>query len=126
MTYKIEAIIREELLGEVKDALREIGIVGMNCFEVLGHGRQGGIRLEDRAGSYAVDLLPKMQLNIVLSDHNVARTVEAIRKAAYTGDEGDGMIFVLPVQDVIRIRTDERNGDALSYQDDIDARQKDS
>ncbi len=126
MTYKIEAIIREELLGEVKDALREIGIVGMNCFEVLGHGRQGGIRLEGRAGSYAVDLLPKMQLNIVLSDHNVARTVEAIRKAAYTGDEGDGMIFVLPVQDVIRIRTDERNGDALSYQDDIDARQKDS
>ena len=126
MTYKIEAIIREELLGEVKDALREIGIVGMNCFEVLGHGRQGGIRLDGRAGSYAVDLLPKMQLNIVLSDHNVARTVEAIRKAAYTGDEGDGMIFVLPVQDVIRIRTDERNGDALSYQDDIDARQKDS
>jgi len=126
MTYKIEAIIREELLGEVKDALREIGIVGMNCFEVLGHGRQGGIRLEGRAGSYAVDLLPKMQLNIVLSDHNVARTVEAIRKAAYTGDEGDGMIFVLPVQDVIRIRTDERNGYALSYQDDIDARQKDS
>ncbi len=126
MTYKIEAIIREELLGEVKDALREIGIVGMNCFEVLGHGRQGGIRLEGRAGSYAVDLLPKMQLNIVLSDHNVARTVEAIRKAAYTGDEGDGMIFVLPVQDVVRIRTDERNGDALSYQDDIDARQKDS
>ena len=124
MTYKIEAIIREEMLGEVKDALHEIGIVGMNCFEVVGHGRQGGIRLEGRAGSYSVDLLPKIQLNIVLSDYNVARTVETIRKAAYTGDEGDGMIFVLPVQDVYRIRTGERNGEALSYQDDIDARRK--
>lgn len=124
MTCKIEAIIREEMLGDVKDALHEIGIVGMNCFEVLGHGRQGGIRLEGRAGSYAVDLLPKLQVNIVLSDHNVARTVETICKAAYTGDEGDGMVFVLPVQEVVRIRTGERNGEALSYHDDIDARRK--
>ncbi len=122
MTAKIEAIFREEMLGEVKDALHAIGIVGMNCFEVVGHGRQGGIELTGRTGSYQVDLLPKIQLNIVLSDHNVARTVETIRQAAYTGDEGDGMIFVLPVSEVLRIRTGERNGKALSYQDDIDQR----
>jgi nitrogen regulatory protein P-II 1 len=122
MTCKIEAIIREEMLGEVKDALREIGIVGMNCFEVVGHGRQGGIQLTGRSGTYAVDMLPKLQLNIVLSDHNLAKTLETIRKAAYTGDEGDGMIFVLPVLEVLRIRTGERNGDALSYHDDIDER----
>jgi len=122
MTCKIEAIIREEMVGEIKDALREIGIVGMNFHEVAGHGRQGGIQLAGRSGTYVVDLLPKMQLNIVLSDQNVSRVVETIRRAACTGEEGDGMIFVLPVQEVIRIRTGERDGDALSYQDDIDVR----
>ena len=122
MTCKIEAIIREEMVGEIKDALREIGIVGMNFHEVVGHGRQGGIQLAGRSGTYVVDLLPKMQLNIVLSDQNVSCVVETIRRAACTGEEGDGMIFVLPVQEVIRIRTGERDGDALSYQDDIDVR----
>ena len=124
MTKKIEAIVREEKLVDVKDALHEIGIVGVNVFEVRGHGRQGGIRLVGRSGSYAVDMLPKMQVNIVLSDHNVAKTVETIRRAAFTGEEGDGMIFVLPVAEVIRIRTGERDGEALHYQDDIDARRR--
>jgi nitrogen regulatory protein P-II 1 len=120
MTKKIEAIIREEKLDDVKQALREIGIVGMNVFEVHGHGRQGGIQLAGRTGTYLVDMLPKIQVNIVLSDHNVAKTVETIRRAASTGNTGDGLIFVYPVEDVIRIRTGERGRDALHYAGDID------
>lgn len=119
---KIEAIIREEALDVVKDALKEIGIVGMNVFEVRGHGRQGGIELSWRGTSYRMDLIPKMQINIILSDHNVERTVDAIIKAARTGKEGDGIIFIYPVDDVVRIRTGERGHDALMYPDDIDTR----
>ena len=122
MTKKIEAIIREEALDAVKDALHAIGIVGMNVFEVRGHGRQGGIELAWRGTSYHMDLIPKVQLNIILSDHNVDRTIDTIIEAARTGNEGDGVIFVLPVEDVIRIRTGERGHDALMYPDDIDAR----
>jgi nitrogen regulatory protein P-II 1 len=122
MTKKIEAIIREEKLDDVKAALREIGIVGMNVIEVRGHGRQGGIELVGRTGTYQVDLLPRIQLNIVLSDHNVERTVDTICKAALTGDIGDGLIFIYPVEEVIRIRTGERGRQALTYEGDIDAR----
>jgi nitrogen regulatory protein P-II 1 len=120
MTKKIEAILREEALGDVKDALRAIGIVGMNVSEVRGHGRQGGIMLEWRGTSYQMDLIPKVQINIVLSDHNVEKTIETIIGAARTGKEGDGIIFVYPVEDVIRIRTGERGKDALTYVGDID------
>ncbi len=123
MTKKIEAIIREERLSDVKDALRELGIVGMNVTEVRGHGRQGGITLVGRTGAYRVDMLPKVQINIVLSDHNVERTLDTIIKAAKTGDAGDGLIFVYPVEQVIRIRTGERDHQALSYPGDIDTRQ---
>lgn len=122
MTKKIEAFIREEQFDAVKQALTDIGIVGMNVFEVHGHGRQGGVTLAWRTSTYKLDMLPRYQLNIVLSDHNVEKTVEAIRKAAYTGQVGDGLIFVYPVDDVIRIRTNERGTEALSYPDDIDAR----
>jgi nitrogen regulatory protein P-II 1 len=124
MTKKIEAIVREESLDAVKDALRAIGIVGMNVFEVRGHGRQGGVELAWRGTSYHMDLVPKMQINIVLSDHNVERTIEAICQAASTGKEGDGIIFVYPVDDVIRIRTGERGHQALMYPDDIDTRRR--
>ena len=124
MTKKIEAIVREEKLNDIKDALKEIGIVGMNITEVRGHGRQGGIVLEGRAGTYQVDLLPRIQFNIVLSDHNVEKTVETICKAAGTGRAGDGLIFIYPVEDVIRIRTGERGHDALMYPGDIDARRQ--
>lgn len=124
MTKKIEAFIREEKLDDVKKALYDIGIVGMNVFEVHGHGRQGGVTLAWRTGTYKVDMLPRYQLNIVLSDHNVEKTIETIRKAAYTGNSGDGLIFVYPVEDVIRIRTNERGKDALTYDDDIDTRKK--
>lgn len=122
MTQKIEAIIREERLDDVMDALKEIGIVGMNIFEVRGHGRQGGVELAGRVGSYQIDLLPRIQLNIVLSDHNVEKTIEAIRKVANTGRAGDGLIFVYDIADVVRIRTGERGKQALTYEGDIDQR----
>ena len=122
MTKKIEVIIREEALDPVKDALRAIGIVGMNVIEVRGHGREGGIELSWRGTSYHMDLIPKIQINVVLSDDNVEKTIEAITQAAWTGNEGDGIIFIYPVDDVIRIRTGERGHDALMYPDDIDVR----
>jgi nitrogen regulatory protein P-II 1 len=122
MTKKIEAFIRDEALDAVKNALQSIGIVGMNIHEVRGHGRQGGITLSWRGTSYQMDLIPKMQINIVLSDHNVEKAIEAITRAAKTGKEGDGLIFVYPVDDVIRIRTGERGKEALHYPNDIDER----
>lgn len=124
MTKKIEAFIREEKFEDVKKALYEIGIVGMNVIEVHGHGRQGGVTMAWRTATYKVDMLPRYQLNIVLSDHNVEKTVETIRAAAYTGQAGDGLIFIYPVEDIIRIRTNERGSDALSYAGDIDTRKK--
>ena len=124
MIKKIEAIIREEALDTVKDALRAEGIVGMNVLEVRGHGRQGGINLSWRGTEYQMDMIPKMMISIILSDRNVGKVVEIITKAARTGKEGDGIIFVYPVDDVIRIRTGERGGQALSYNDDIDTRKQ--
>jgi|SRR5919106_2772411 nitrogen regulatory protein P-II 1 len=124
MTKKIEAIFREEKLNDVKQALFDIGIVGMNVTEVRGHGRQGGIELAGRTGTYKVDFLPRVQLNIILSDHNVEKTIETIQYAAQTGNIGDGLIFVYPVDEVIRIRTGERGYDALTYEGDIDMRRE--
>ncbi len=122
MIKKIEAIIREEALDTVKDALRAIGIVGMNVVEVRGHGRQGGINLAWRGTAYQMDMIPKIMISIILSDRNVEKTVETIIAAARTGKEGDGIIFIYPVDDVVRIRTGERGGEALAYTDDIDQR----
>jgi nitrogen regulatory protein P-II 1 len=124
MAKKLEAFIREEALDAVKAALQAIGIIGMNVHEVRGHGRQGGIELSWRGTSFQMDLLPKMQLNIILSDHNVEKAVETITKAARTGKEGDGIIFIYPVEEVIRIRTGERGRKALMYPDDIDVRRE--
>jgi len=124
MPKKIEAIFREEKLHLVKEALYNIGIIGMNVSEVRGHGRQGGIELAGRTGTYRVDLLPRVQLNIILSDHNVEKAIETICQAAKTGSIGDGLIFVYPVDEVIRVRTGERGRDALMYEGDIDERQK--
>ncbi len=122
MTKKIEAIIREEKLDDVKAALQAIGIVGMNVVEIHGHGRQGGLSLAGRTGTYKVDMLPKIQVNIVLSDHNLEKTIEAIRESAVTGEQGDGVIFIYPVDEVIRVRTGERGKEALMYEGDIDTR----
>lgn len=124
MLKKIEAIIREDKVNDVMCALKEIGIVGMSMFEVRGHGRQGGVQLVGRAGTYQVNLLPKIQLNIVLSERNLEAALETILKAAYTGETGDGIIFVTPVEDVIRVRTRERGEGAMIYPGDIDERRK--
>ena len=122
MLKKIEAIIREDKLNDVKEALREIGIVGLNVFEIRGHGRQGGITLVGRSGSYQVDMLVKIQLNIILSEDNLDETIETILDAASTGETGDGLIFVFPVDEAIRIRTRERGHEAVMYPGDIDER----
>jgi len=122
MLKKIEAIIREDKVMDVKEALEAIGIKGMNMFEVRGRGRQGGIALSGRSGTYQVDLLPKIQLNVVLSEHNVDQTVKAIIAAGGTGQAGDGIIFIYPVEDAVRVRTGERGHEAIMYPDDIDAR----
>ena len=122
MLKKIEAIIREDKTNDVREALNEIGIVGMNMFEVRGHGRQGGIQLVGRAGTYQVNMLPKIQINIVLNDRNLDAAIEAILKSAFTGETGDGIIFVTPVEDVIRVRTRERGQEAMMYPGDIDTK----
>lgn len=122
MFKKIEAYIRHEKLDDVKAALKEIGIVGLNVVDVHGHGRQGGIVLSGRQGSYTVDMLPRAQVNIILSERNVEKTIAAIQKAAITGLQGDGVIFIYPVEDVVRIRTGERGADALTYEGDIDTK----
>lgn len=124
MLKKIEAVIREDKVNDVKDALNEIGIVGLNMFEVRGHGRQGGVKLTGRSGTYHVDMLPKIQVNIVLSDRNLEKTIQTIRKAAFTGNQGDGLIFVYPVEEVIRIRTGSRSQQAISYPGDIDEKKR--
>ncbi len=120
MLKKIEAIIREDKVNDVKDALAKIGIVGLNMFEIRGHGRQGGIQLLGRAGTYQVNMLTKIQINIVLSDRNLEETIQTILSAAYTGEPGDGLLFVSPVEEVIRVRTRERGQDAVMYPGDID------
>jgi nitrogen regulatory protein P-II 1 len=124
MLKKIEAIIREDKVNDVREALNDIGIVGMNMFEVRGHGRQGGIQLVGRAGTYQVNMLPKIQINIVLTKRNVDAAIEAILKSAYTGETGDGIIFITPVEDVIRVRTRERGTEAMMYPGDIDEKKK--
>jgi nitrogen regulatory protein P-II 1 len=122
MLKKIEAIIREDKVNDVIDALKEIGIVGMNTFEVRGHGRQGGVQLVGRAGTYQVNMLPKIQINIVLNTRNLDAALEAILKSAYTGERGVGIIFVRRVYVVIRVRTRERVPGAMMYPGDIDER----
>ena len=122
MLKKIEAIIREDKINDVKEALEKVGIKGMNIMEIRGRGRQGGITLAGRSGSYQVDMLPKLQLNIILSDHNLDETIDTILSAASTGDPGDGLIFVYPVENAVRIRTGEKGHEAVMYPGDIDDR----
>lgn len=124
MLKKIEAIIREDKVNDVKEALAKIGIVGLNMFEIRGHGRQGGVQLVGRAGTYQIDLLTKVQINIVLSDRNLDETIDTILNAAYTGQTGDGLLFVTPVDEVVRVRTRERGQDAVMYPGDIDDRKR--
>ena len=124
MTKKIEAIVREEKLEVVKNSLTGIGIQGLNVTQVRGRGRQGGVKLNWRNGTYIVDLMPRAQINIIASDDNVEAIVDAICEAARSGDNGDGMIFIYPVDDVVRISTGERGRAAITYQGDIDAKKE--
>ena len=108
---KIEAIIKPFKLEEVKDALSELGIEGMTVTEVKGFGRQKGHTEIYRGSEYTVDFLPKVKFEIVLSDDRVQRAVDTIVNAAKTGKIGDGKVFVLPIEEAVRIRTEEY-GDA--------------
>jgi nitrogen regulatory protein P-II 1 len=110
---KIEAIIREEKLEAVRKALRDESYFGITVSEVSGHGRQGGITLQWRAGDYQVDLLPKIKIEVIVLDEDVPGVMAAIRAAARTGNIGDGKIFVLPVEDALRIRTGDSGEDAI-------------
>jgi nitrogen regulatory protein P-II 1 len=110
---KIEAIIKPFKLEEVKDALGEIGIEGMTVSEIKGFGRQKGHTEIYRGSEYTVDFLPKIKIELVLADTRVGVAVEAIVKSAKTGKIGDGKVFVLPVEDAIRIRTEEKGEQAV-------------
>ena len=110
---KIEAIIKPFKLEEVKEALAEIGVEGMTVSEVKGFGRQKGHTEIYRGSEYTVDFLPKIKLEVVIGDALAESAVAAIIKAAKTGKIGDGKIFVIPVEDVIRIRTDEHGDSAV-------------
>ena len=110
---KIEAIIKPFKLDDVKDALNELGIAGMTVSEVKGHGRQKGHKEIYRGAEYVVDFIPKIKIEIIVYADIVEQVVEKIREAANTGKIGDGKIFVLPVEDVVRVRTGEHGRDAI-------------
>ena len=110
---KIEAIIKPFKMEDVKEALAEIGVEGMTVSEVKGFGRQKGHTEIYRGSEYTVDFLPKVKLEIVLTDEIARRAVEVITEAAKTGKIGDGKVFVSDVEQAIRIRTDERGAEAV-------------
>ncbi len=110
---KIEAIIKPFKLEEVKDALHEIGVAGMTVSEVKGFGRQKGHTEIYRGSEYTVDFLPKIKIELVVGDEKASEAVAAIIKAAKTGKIGDGKIFVSPVEEAIRIRTEEKGENAV-------------
>ena len=109
----IKAIIKPFKLDAVKDALGEAGVTGLTMSEVKGMGRQKGHTELYRGAEYVVDFLPKVKLEIIVRDEQVADVVETIEKAAKTGRIGDGKIFVLPIDEVVRIRTGERGAEAI-------------
>ena len=110
---KIQAIIKPFKLDDVKDALTEIGIKGMTISEVKGYGRQKGHTEIYRGAEYVVDFIPKVNIEIVVTADMVDQVVDTIRTAANTGKIGDGKIFVIPIERIIRVRTGEENHDAV-------------
>ncbi len=110
---KIMAIIRQNKLDIVKEALDDAGCAGITVTEVKGRGRQKGITEIYRCRQYHIDLLPKLEINIIAHDDDVDTITETIVRSARTGEIGDGKIFILPIEDVIRIRTGERGEQAL-------------
>ena len=109
----VEAVIKPFKLDEVREALNQVGIQGLTVTEVKGFGRQKGHTELYRGAEYVVDFLPKVKLEVVVDDERVESVVEAIRTAANTGRIGDGKIFVLPLEEAIRIRTGERGSEAI-------------
>ena len=111
---KIEAIIRPETLNDVKNALEEVGLVGLNIVHVTGRGVQKGIVHGGRGGeTYTVDMLPKLKLEVVVKDADAEKVIEAIMGAARTGNIGDGKLFVTAIEDAVRLRTGERGDTAI-------------
>jgi nitrogen regulatory protein P-II 1 len=110
---KIEAIIKPFKLDEVKRALNDVGVEGITVFEVNGFGRQKGHTEWYRGSESVVDFIPKIKLEIIVSDEIVGKVVKAIEQAARTGRVGDGKVFVSPVEEVLRIRTGEKDEDAI-------------
>jgi len=113
---KIEAIIRAERLQTVQDALDELGVSGLTVTEVMGCGRQKGYTEQYRGSRANISLLPKIKVESVLPDHVVDQAVEAIVAAAYSGQPGDGRIFVWPIEQAVRIRTGERGEDVVRHE----------
>ncbi len=110
---KIEAVIRPFKLDDVKEALLEEGVRGMTITEVRGYGRQKGHKETYRGSEYQIEFVPKIKIEVIVDDSLAEKTVEAILRTAKTGQVGDGKIFISPVEDVIRIRTDESGPSAL-------------
>ncbi len=110
---KVEAIIRPHTLNDVRDALQGAGVMGMTVTDVRGFGRQKGHTELYRGAEYSVDFLPKIKLEVVTSEELAGEVVEVISKTAHTGKIGDGKIFIIPVEEVLRIRTGEKGKDAL-------------
>ena len=110
---KVEAIIRPHLLDAVRNALQEVGVAGMTISEVKGYGRQKGHTETYRGTEYQIEFIPKIKIEVIISEGIEDSVIEAIMKTAKTGKFGDGKIFVVPMEDVIRIRTGERGETAL-------------
>ncbi|MDY7019697.1 MAG: P-II family nitrogen regulator [Chloroflexota bacterium] len=110
---KIEAIIREEKLDAVRTVLEDSGYFGMTVTEVSGRGRQGGLSLQWRVGEYRVDFLSKLKIEVVVLDEDVSKILHAIATTARTGEMGDGKIFVIPIDNAVRIRTGEDGKNAI-------------
>ena len=110
---KIEAIIRPAKLDNVCNVLEKTGYPGLMITEIQGHGKQKGLVQQWRGKEYKVSLLPKVKIEVVIKDQDIERTIKAIKEAAYTGEMGDGKIFIYNIEDAVRIRTDERGNSAI-------------
>lgn len=110
---KIEAIVKPFKLDDVKNALTKIGVQGMTVTEVKGFGRQKGHTEVYRGAEYTIDFIPKIKIDLIVSDELVPQAIEAIERSAKTGKIGDGKIFLSPVEEIVRIRTGERGKDAI-------------
>jgi nitrogen regulatory protein P-II 1 len=110
---KIEAIVREDSFNPIKTALEEKGIISMTVSDVIGRGRQKGVFLKWRTGEHRIEFLPKKKIELVLEDNNLQTALDIICKIGQTGAIGDGKIFVMPVAEVIRIRTGDRGIEAI-------------